>query len=167
MNRLGPVLLIAATAALFTSLGCYTIVRHPDDPLQASDWEDRLCMDCHADSDQYHPVGYDPPGYRYSDPWYGWYERPWWWDGWHAPHGPGPGPGTQDSLADYSRGRNAWERGPGSPAPTPGVDGRTTPVQPGPSGPAVHTPSDTTRTHPPAPTVKPPVKVERRNGWRR
>ncbi len=80
-------------AASIVSLGCYTIIKHPDMQSRQSyndsegythTAQDRDCMRCHQDYSEY------PYGYYYSDyyPDYYWtypswgryYAYPWWWD---------------------------------------------------------------------------------------
>jgi uncharacterized membrane protein YgcG len=80
-------------AAAIVSLGCYTIIRHPevqssrasvDSESYAHSDQDRDCMRCHQDYSEY-PYGYYYsdyyPDYYWTHPrWGSYYAYPWWWD---------------------------------------------------------------------------------------
>jgi hypothetical protein len=109
--------LVALVAASIVSLGCYTIIKHPQiQSTQTSvDTEgythtsgDRDCMRCHQDFGQY------PYGYYYSDyyPSYYWdyprwgsyYAYPWWWDHfWYSGGSQQAGDTNSDQRPDRRR----------------------------------------------------------------
>ncbi|MGB5105289.1 MAG: hypothetical protein WBP29_04010 [Candidatus Zixiibacteriota bacterium] len=83
----------ALLALAITSLGCYTIIKHPamtveqetDDSSSSYSHgdADRDCMRCHQDYGTY-PYGYYYgyyPDYYWSNPnWGSYYAYPWWWE---------------------------------------------------------------------------------------
>jgi hypothetical protein len=76
--------IVLILALLFTIPACYTILKHPlvieEDYTRA---ETQRCSDCHVDSDLWgfhHPRQPYYPGYGRRDPWYNYYDVPWWYD---------------------------------------------------------------------------------------
>jgi hypothetical protein len=140
--------LVAFVAASIISLGCYTIIKHPqiqstqtavDTDQYTHTSNDRDCMRCHQDFGQY------PYGYYYSDyyPSYYWdyprwgsyYAYPWWWDHfWYNGGSQQAGNTNADNRPDrrrqglappYSQGGNLNFPAPLPPPPmfTPGGTG--------------------------------------------
>ena len=107
-------------ALAITSLGCYTIIKHPvmnseqetDDSSSsyAHGEADRDCMRCHKDYGTY-PYGYYYgyyPDYYWSNPnWGSYYAYPWWWeDYWYGSSGGGTVPvDTVDQIQHPERRR--------------------------------------------------------------
>ncbi len=93
----------ALLAVAITSLGCYTIIRHPsmttaeeqasadNSSSYAHGKADRDCLRCHQDYSDY-PYGHYYeyyPDYYWSNPnWGSYYAYPWWWeDYWYEDNG--------------------------------------------------------------------------------
>jgi hypothetical protein len=89
MARKIMIILTGLIAALITSYGCYTIIKHPSvmeseaDRSGVHEGASKDCVSCHADYHQY-PYGYYYsyyPDYYWNYPrWGTYYAYPWWWD---------------------------------------------------------------------------------------
>lgn len=188
MPRFQILLLVAAIAGTATSYGCYTMLRHPDrDPyaeglsedlpagLEAGDPQ---CLGCHTSAELSHWNGgsWRVPYYDWETPWAWYYQYPWWYDDcWTLPGGGHTHPGDA-SVPDYSGGRNAWDRGPGSiPPPAPSLPniggGMPSPsgggAQPSNPGPQDNPPADNPPPNPPDPPKDKGKEEDKRHGWRR
>ncbi|HWO58268.1 MAG TPA: hypothetical protein VNN55_11950 [bacterium] len=84
---------LAAVAAAFLIVGCYTILKHPVtseegpqgqlDSVHPQEYYRQNCIECHSDYAEF-PYGYfygDYPDYYFEYPRWGYYYAyPWWWD---------------------------------------------------------------------------------------
>lgn len=153
-------LIIAITIAIalaITSIGCYTIIRHPS--MDAQQYEessaaeetgythssdDRDCVRCHQDFAQYpygHYYEYYPEYYWDYPKWGDYYAYPWWWDGyWYSGRGTGVAVDTVDKIARPDRQRGIvppYSNGTGTnnlTPPTFNAGSSTPPVVGGSSG---------------------------------
>jgi len=90
MRQLTILIIAAALMSTGTILGCYTVLRHPENyeyaSHEASD-VDGSCLDCHADSDYDHwSDPYYSTYYAFPAPWAVYYGQAWWYDP-HEPYG--------------------------------------------------------------------------------
>jgi len=68
---LAPILVVILAGAL---TGCYTLLKHPTVAEAPAEADFNRCADCHDSS--YNAGPYDP---SYPDPWWMYYELPWWY----------------------------------------------------------------------------------------
>lgn len=159
----GLFIAIAAVSFIGSSIGCYTMLKHPrvqtDDSAVSAHDDDMMigfaddCASCHsASSLRTHHPAIPPPRHVVSPTWDYYYDNPWWMP-YYTPAVPGSGAPTADEeqkkrpfdRRHLSQPEDTNTPAASAPAPTPSAGTVAKPADSGASQPAAPQPQDTNK----------------------